>query len=377
MIPLVDLQAQHRTLKPELDAAYERVMQGTQFVLGQEVEAFERAFADFVGVEHAIGVNSGTSALHLALLACGIGPDDEVIVPAMTFIATAAAVSYCGARPVLVDVEPVACTLDPLQIERAITARTKAIIPVHLYGQMADMESVMEIAEAHGLTVIEDAAQAHGARRRDRNAGAIGRLGCFSFYPGKNLGACGEAGAVVTNDPAAAKQVRMLRDWGQETRYRHAVIGFNYRMDGLQGAFLRVKLGHLQAWNEARRAGAKRYEGLLKSSDLLLPAERPENRSVYHVYAVRHRQRDRLRAALADHGIATGLHYPVPVHLQEAYRYLGHETGDFPVSESIALEELSLPLYPELTPEQQDRVANAIATALEDSSGNVKAVGNV
>lgn len=376
MIPLVDLKAQHRALKPELDAAFERVMQNTQFVLGQEVEAFEQAFADFVRVDHAIGVNSGTSALHLALLACDVGQGDEVIVPAMTFVATAAAVSYCGARPVLVDVEPATCTLDPSKIERAITARTKVIIPVHLYGQMADMESIMAIAEARRLTVIEDAAQAHGASSSNGNAGGIGRLGCFSFYPGKNLGACGEAGAVVTNDPEAAKLVRMLRDWGQETRYRHAVLGYNYRMDGLQGAFLNVKLGHLDAWNKARRACAKHYDALLGDMDLLLPVEAPGNHSVYHVYAVRHRERDRLRSALADHQIATGLHYPVPVHLQGAYHFLGFREGDFPVSESIAREELSLPLFPELTPEQQDRVATALETALEDAGGIVSEVRN-
>lgn len=367
MIPFVDLKAQHRALKPELEAAFERVMKTTQFILGQEVEAFEDAFAAFVGVDHMIGVNSGTSALHLALLSSGVGPGDEVIAPAMTFIATTAAISYCGARPVLVDVDPVTCTIDASRIEPAITPRTKAIIPVHLYGQMADMEAISAIAEAHNLPVVEDAAQAHGATRNGQAAGSIGHFGCFSFYPGKNLGACGEGGAVATKDPEAAKQVRVLRDWGQERRYEHSVLGYNYRMDGLQGAFLRAKLNHLDAWTEARRNHAERYNELLKDSDLVLPVEGPGNKSAYHIYGIRHPERDRLRAALAERDIATGLHYPIPIHLQPAYSALGYREGEFPVSESIAREELSLPLFPELTMEQQEEVAGILLAQLADA----------
>jgi len=364
MIPLVDLKAQHRALKPELDTAIARVMDSAQFVLGPEVEEFEKAFARFVGADHAIAVNSGTSALHLALLVAGVQPGDEVITVAMTFIATVAAISYTGARPVLVDVEPVTCTMDMSKIEQAITSRTRALIPVHLYGQMADMDSVMAIAEDHNLIVIEDASQAHGALHNGRQAGSIGHFGCFSFYPGKNLGACGEGGAVVTNDGEVARQIRVLRDWGQETRYEHSVLGFNYRMDGLQGALLRVKLDHLNAWTEARRACAAYYQELLAGNSFVLPYEQPNNRSVYHVYGIRHHDRDKLRLALADREIGTGLHYPIPIHLQGAYASLGYRKGDFPVSESVAREELSLPLFPELTREQQEEVAAALQAGL-------------
>jgi dTDP-4-amino-4,6-dideoxygalactose transaminase len=362
MIPFLDLKAQYASIKDEIDDAALRVLASAHYVLGEEVAAFEKEFAAYCDTRHAIAVNTGTSALHLALLAAGIGPGDEVITVPFTFVASVSAICYTGARPVFVDIEPRTLTMDPTKLEAAITDCTKAIMPVHLYGQMADMAPIMEIAARHGIPVIEDACQAHGAEYRGRRAGSIGASGCFSFYPGKNLGACGEGGLVVTNDDATAATIRMLRDWGQEQRYHHTLKGFNYRMDGIQGAILRVKLGHLEKWTTARRTNARLYTSLLREVETVtLPMEGLDRRHVYHIYAVRSTDRDGLRQSLDAAGIATGLHYPIPVHLQKAHADLGHREGDFPVSEQAAREVLSLPLYPEMTSDQIAAVVEAIA----------------
>lgn len=361
MIPFLDLKAQYASLKSEIDAAVLGVLASAQYVLGEEVAQFEREFAAYCGTKHAIAVNTGTSALHLALLAAGVGPGDEVITVPFTFVATASAICYTGATPVFIDVEPVTLTMDPQQLEAAITPRTKAILPVHLYGQMADLDAIKAIADRHGIPLIEDACQAHGAELHGRRAGSIGVSGCFSFYPGKNLGACGEGGIVVTNDDEHASMIRMLRDWGQEQRYHHALKGFNYRMDGIQGAILRVKLRHLEDWTEARRAHAKRYSSLLKgSSEVKPPVEVEGRRHVYHVYAVRCRDRAGLQRHLLAEGVQTGLHYPIPVHLQKAHADLGYKPGDFPVSEAAAGSVLSLPIYPEMTARQVEQVVAAM-----------------
>jgi dTDP-4-amino-4,6-dideoxygalactose transaminase len=361
MIPFVDLRAQYQSIKAELDAAVAGVLESGQYVLGPEVAAFEREFAAKIGVKHAIAVNSGTSALHLALLAHGIGRGDEVVTVSMTFIATAAAIAYTGARPVFVDVDPVRYTMDPDKLEAALTSRTKAIMPVHLYGRMADMDPILAIAARRGIPVIEDAAQAHLATdEKGRYAGSLGVAAAFSFYPGKNLGACGEGGLLVTNDAAIDQQARVLRDWGQTRRYEHAVLGYNYRMDGVQGAILRVKLGHLEAWTTARRAHAARYDRLLGGSSISIPVTPSDAGHVYHIYAVRTPHRDQLRTHLETAGVSTGIHYPVPVHLQPAFRELGYTRGDFPVSERIGAEEVSLPMFAELTEQQIDTVVNAV-----------------
>lgn len=361
VIPMLDLRAQYAALKPELDAAVLDVLASGTYVLGEPVERFERAFAQYCGVKHAIAVNSGTSALHLAFLAADIGPGDEVITTPFTFVATVSAIIYAGATPVLVDVEPEAFAIDPAKVEAAITPRTKAIVPVHLYGQMADMDALQTIADRHSLVVIEDACQAHGAAYRGRRAGSLGLSAAFSFYPGKNLGACGEGGIVVTDDDDQMRTMRSLRDWGQAERYNHVLKGFNYRMDAIQGAVLDVKLRYLDDWTDARRAHAARYHQLLDGlGTVKLPAELPGRDHVYHVFAVRTRDREALRKQLASEGIQTGLHYPIPVHLQKAHADLGYREGDFPVAEMLAREVLSLPLYPEMTPRQVEAVADAI-----------------
>lgn len=360
MIPFVDLRAQHQSIKAEVEAAIAGVLASCQFTLGPEVEAFEEEFAAFCGRRYGVGVNTGTSALHLALLAAGVGPGDEVITSPFTFVATAAAIHYTGARPVFVDIDPQFYTLDPARLEAAITPRTRAIIPVHLYGQTADMAPILEIARRRGLTVIEDACQAHGAEYRGRRAGAMGEMGCFSFYPGKNLGACGEGGMVVTDDPDLARSLRMYRDWGAETKYHHVLKGYNYRLEALQAAVLRVKLRRLEAWTEARRAAARRYADLLAEGPVAAPAERADGRHVYHVYAIRTGARAALQAGLSARGVQTGIHYPFPVHLLPAYADLGHVAGDFPHAERAAAEELSLPMYPELSGDAQAQVVEAL-----------------
>jgi dTDP-4-amino-4,6-dideoxygalactose transaminase len=358
-VPFIDLKKQYLDIKDEILSAVANVFESTQFVLGKEVAAFEEEFAAYCGVRHAVAVNSGTSALHLALLAAGVGPGDEVITVSCTFVATVAAVMYSGAKPVLIDVDPVTYTMDPDLIEAAITPRTKAILPVHLYGNPADMDPILETARRRGLTVIEDAAQAHGAEYRGRRCGSMGELGCFSFYPGKNLGAYGEGGLVTTNSPELARKLRMLRDWGAEKKYQHVLKGFNYRMEGVQGAVLRVKLRRLEAWTEARRAHARAYSELLRNCGLRLPAETPGSRHVYHIYPVLTPQRQAFMGALNDAGIQTGIHYPIPVHLLPAYADLGYKPGDLPITEQIAGEEVSLPMFPELTRAQINAVCQA------------------
>jgi dTDP-4-amino-4,6-dideoxygalactose transaminase len=368
MIPLVDLQAQYRALKPEIDAAVLQVFEQAQFILGPAVSSFEKDFAAYCRTREAVGVSSGTSALHLALLAAGVGPGDEVITVPYTFVATVAAIEYAGARPVLVDIEPDYWTMDPAKLEAAITPRTKAIMPVHLYGQPADMDPILEIAGRRGIPVIEDAAQAHGSEYRGRRCGSLGQLGCFSFYPGKNLGAYGEGGAIVTDDPALATRIRLLRSWGEEVRYEHKFKAFNYRMDGVQGAVLGVKLRHLETWTEARRANAAEYARQLAGTSAVLPVQRAGCRHVYHVYVVRLAQRDAWRAALGEAGVQTGVHYPIPVHLQPAYQDLGYRAGDFPVAERVAGEVLSLPMFPELTVAQIATVADLLRAGLPAGS---------
>lgn len=359
MIPFLDLKAQYATIKDDIQDAIARVFETGQFVLGDEVAKFEGEFSKYVGAEHGIAVNTGTSALHLALLAAGVGPGDEVITVPFTFVATVAAIGYTGASPVFVDIDPQSFTMDPAQLEAAITPRTKAIIPVHLYGHPADMDPILAIARKHGLIVIEDACQAHGAEYKGRRVGGIGDFACFSFYPGKNLGACGEAGMVVTGNAKYAETMRMLRDWGQSKRYHHTMRGFNYRMEGLQGAILRVKLRHLDAWTDARRSRAAEYERLL-GSEVVRPSEMAWARHVYHVYAIRTTDRAEMQRSLSSHGVQTNIHYPIPVHLQEAWRELGYVVGDFPHSEKAANEVLSLPMYPELSNSQVEQVSAAV-----------------
>jgi dTDP-4-amino-4,6-dideoxygalactose transaminase len=360
MIPLIDLKKQYRSLKSEFDAAIERVLDNSQFILGPEVAAFEEEFSAYSGVNYGIGVNSGTSALHLALLAAGIGPGDEVITAPFTFVATVGAIRYTGARPVFVDIDPETFTMDPDLLEIAITERTKAIIPVHLYGQCADMDPICGIARRRGLVVIEDAAQAHRAEYKGRRAGSIGDMACFSFYPGKNLGAFGEGGMVVTNNRDYADKIRMMRDWGQSKRYYHDVIGFNYRLEGIQGAILRVKLRHLDRWTEVRRASAALYSELLSDSGVVTPKEASYAYHVYHCYVIRTEDRQQLVDALKADGIQTGIHYPIPVHLQQAHRDLEYGAGDFPHSENAAREVLSLPMHGDLTTDDVHVVSASI-----------------
>jgi dTDP-4-amino-4,6-dideoxygalactose transaminase len=359
-IPYLNLKAQYQSIKPEIDAAIAKVLESCQFVLGPEVAEFEKEFAIYCGTAQCIAVNSGTSALHLALLAAGVGPGDEVLTVPFTFVASVAAVLYAGARPVLVDIDRRSFTMDPAAIEGAITPRTKAILPVHLYGQPADMDPIMEVARRHGLVVIEDAAQAHGAQYKGRPVGSIGQMACFSFYPGKNLGAYGEGGAITTSNVEYAQKIRMLRDWGQDRKYHHALRGYNYRMEGFQGAILGVKLRHLETWTEARRKVVSLYNNLLADCTVETPAEMPWARHVYHVYTLRAEDRDSLHADLLSAGIQTGIHYPIPVHLQPAYADLGYGKGAFPQSEAAAKQVLSLPLYPELSSQSAKEVAENV-----------------
>jgi len=365
-IPFLDLKVQYQGMAAEIHAALDEVLHNTAFVLGPAVQKFEQAFAAYCGAKHCVGLNSGTSALHVALLCLGVGAGDEVIVPAMSFIATAWPVLYVGARPAFVDIDPRRYTLDPTGLAAAITKRTKAILPVHLYGQCADMDPILRLANQHGLPVIEDAAQAHGATYRDRRAGALGRIACFSFYPGKNLGAYGEGGAIVTDDADLADLARQLRDHGQKTRYVHERLGFNYRMEGLQGAVLDVKLRHLDAWNAGRRQVAARYDELLADTDVVTPAPCADGDHVYHIYAIRCEARDELKAVLQECGIGTNLHYPIPIHLQKPFAPFGYGPGRFPVAEELGRTELSLPMYAELTPEQIERVVAVVRQARGD-----------
>jgi dTDP-4-amino-4,6-dideoxygalactose transaminase len=359
-VPLVDLQAQLAEIEDEINQAIARVLRRGDFILGQEVRQFEEEFAAYCEAKYAVGVDSGTSALELLLRAFDIGPGDEVITAANTFIATVLAISNAGARPVLVDVDPQTYTLDIGAVEQAITARSKAIMPVHLYGQPADMDPILNLAGAHGLVVIEDACQAHGARYKGKRVGSLGHAAAFSFYPAKNLGAYGDAGVVTTNDAAVAQAVKMLRDYGQREKYHHLLRGYNRRLDTLQAAILRVKLRRLDAWNCARREHAEQYRRLLTGSLATLPIDAPYAESVYHLFVIRCIERDALKAYLHERGIASGIHYPIPVHLQPAYDDLNYGPGSFPISEKCAEQILSLPMYAELTPEQLAHVAGAI-----------------
>jgi len=363
-VPFVDLVAQHASIAAEIDEAISRVMRDADFILGREVDLFEREFAAFCQTDYGVGVDSGTSALELALRAFGIGRGDEVITAANSFIATAFAISSAGARPVLVDVDPRTSTIDVERLEGAISPRTRAIMPVHLYGHPADMDPILEIARRRGLVVIEDACQAHGARYKGRRTGSLGHAAAFSFYPSKNLGACGDGGMVVSGDPEAAEAVRRLRNYGQRRKYHHDTLGFNHRLDTLQAAILRVKLRHLEVWNAARCQQAALYGERLAGCPVALPQEADWAQSAYHLYAIRAADRDTLAARLRDRGIATGIHYPVPIHLQQAYRDLGYRQGDFPVSEGLAGQILSLPLAAELTLEQIGHVAESIGEFL-------------
>jgi dTDP-4-amino-4,6-dideoxygalactose transaminase len=369
VIPFVDLKAQYYSIKDEIDRAIANVLESSQFVLGKEVAAFEEEFAAYCGARYGIAVNSGTSALHLALLAAGVGPGDEVVTVPFTFVATVAAVYYTGARPVFVDIDPCSFTMDPNRLEQAITDRTKVILPVHLYGQPTDMDPILDTARRHRKMVIEDAAQAHGAQYKGRRVGGLGDLGCFSFYPGKNLGAYGEGGMVLTNNLDFANTIRMLRDWGQARRYHHDLKGYNYRMEGMQGAILRVKLQHLERWTEARRANATLYKQLLSDTGVAAPKELPYARHVYHVFAIRTAQRDALAENLNVRGVQTGIHYPIPVHLQKAYAEPRYHAGDFPAAESAASEVLSLPMFPELSRLQIEAVCEGVRNQMSKDSG--------
>ena len=364
-VPFLNLRAQYSSIKEEINRAVQDVLDSCAFAGGPFVQSFEEQFARFCGCQFAVGVGSGTDALWLILLALGIKPGDEVITVPNTFIATAEAISYCGARPVFVDVDPRTYTMDPTLIEKAITSRTRAIIPVHLFGQMADMDAIMAIGRRKGLPVIEDACQAHGAEYKGLKAGSIGIAAAFSFYPGKNLGAYGEAGAITTNNAEIADKVRCLRDHGQEKKYVHRFVGWNARMDGVQGAVLSVKLTHLEEWNSRRRSHALAYDALLRGiKGLITPTQAPCNKHVYHVYAVRVERRDDVLNALKKEDIQCAIHYPIPVHLQRAYEELEMTRGSFPIAERCADEFLSLPMFPELKQEELSYICDSIVEQL-------------
>ncbi len=354
----------------EINVAIQEVIESSSFAGGPFVAEFEEDFAAYCDAPYALGVGNGTEALWLSLLACGVGPGDEVITVPSTFMATAEAITYCGARPVFVDVDERTYTMNPAALQGALTAHTKAIIPVHLFGQPADMDPILEFAREHGLYVIEDACQAHGAEYKGRKVGMLGDTACFSFYPGKNLGAFGEAGAIVTGTTDLQEKIKILRDHGQVRKYFHSVVGWNCRMDGIQGAVLRIKLRHLEAGNERRRAHAAYYDTALSGIEgIVTPAHAPDVRHVFHVYAIRAKHRNELIKLLADQGVATGIHYPVPVHLQEAYQSLGYKRGAFPVAERCADEFVSLPMFPELTETQLEIVTNGVKTAVSNGKG--------
>lgn len=359
-IPFVDLKQQYNNIKSEIFEAVNNVLKSTNFVLGTEVKRFEEEFALYTGTKYAICVNSGTSALHLALLACGVGPGDNVITVPFTFLATAAAIKYVGAKPVFVDIDNVTHNMNTDKLEEVINDKTKAIIPVHLYGLPANMERINAIARKYKLKVIEDAAQAHGALYRNSKVGSLGDIGCFSFYPSKNLGAYGEGGAVTTNNPDYANAISMMRNWGLDNQGSQVMDGYNYRMDSIQAAVLRVKLKYLDSWIEARRLKAAKYNNLFLNSNIKMPIESDESRHVYHIYGIQVQERDNLNKKLNGLGINTKIHYPVPIHLQATYKYLGYKSGDFPVSEKLAEQELSLPIYPDLSEPNQSYIVENI-----------------
>lgn len=365
-VPFLDLRAHHAPIRQAISAAVDEVIDSNSFSGGPYVQRFEEAFAKYCGTDHAVGVGNGTDALWLTLLALGIGPGDEVITTPNTFIATAEAISLCGAKPVFIDIDETTHTMDPALIEGAVSPATKAVIPVHLYGQPADMDPIVSVARRHGLFVIEDACQAHGAEYQGRPAGSLGDVACFSFYPSKNLGAMGEGGAVVTADPNLADRLRLLRDHGQSRKYCHEVVGCNARMDGFQGAILNVKLSRLDECNEARRTVAESYRNLMGDlPGIILPLEAPGRRHVYHLYVVRVQDREGFMAHLARENIGCSIHYPVPIHLQKAYAGMGLGPGSFPKSEAVASEVVSLPMFPEMTSEQTEAVAGVVKTWLD------------
>ena len=359
-VPYLDLQAQYDGIRTEVLTALREICESSKFAQGPGTADFEAKFAAYCGVDHCVSSNSGTSALHLALRCLDVGPGDEVVTVSMTFIATAWAITYVGATPVFVDIDPVRRTLNPDNLEAAITSRTKAIIPVHLYGMPAEMDRIMAIADRHGLPVIEDSAQAHGAKYRNKRIGQFGQIACFSFYPSKNLGAYGEGGALITNDASKAQRARSLRDHAQSQKYLHDEIGYNYRMDSFQGAVLTIKLKHLDEWNTARIDRARLYTELLKDSLYKLPAHISDSEGVWHCYVIETPERDRVRSALQEVGIQSAVHYPVPIHLQKAYAHLGYRSGDLPVTEALCEQCLSLPIYPELSREKISRVASVL-----------------
>ena len=360
-VPFVDLQAQHRAIRDELNQAIQRVMERADFALGEDVVRFEEEFAAFCGTRHAVGVDSGLSALELSLRALGIGPGHEVIVPAHTFIATAAAVTFAGARPILVDVDPAMYNIDVAQVEAAITPRTRAIIPVHLYGLPAAVDAIMSLADRHDLAVIEDACQAHGAYYKGRRVGSLGHAAAFSFYPTKNLGGCGDAGVLVTDDAQVAERVRAMRNCGQREKYLHELAPFNHRLDTIQAAILRVKLRYLDQWNAARRRSAALYTEELAGSGVTTPCESPDATHVYHLYVIRTQERDGLQAYLREQGIGTAIHYPVPIYQQPYYAAAGFQPRKYPATEQLCGEILSLPMFPEMTPEQVEHVAATVS----------------
>jgi dTDP-4-amino-4,6-dideoxygalactose transaminase len=369
-VPFLDLKSHHLPMMSEINLAIQEVIEASAFAGGPFVNAFEQDFAAYCDLPYALGVGSGTEALWLSLLACGVGPGDEVITVPNTFMATAEAITYCGARPVFVDVDEQTYTLNPAALQSALTAGTKAIIPVHLFGQSADMHPIVEFARQHGLYVIEDACQAHGAEYHGRRVGGLGDAVCFSFYPGKNLGAFGEAGAVVTRNTELQDKIRILREHGQVRKYYHSMVGWNCRMDGIQAAVLRIKLRYLERNTELRRSHAAHYDRALTDlAEVILPVQAAWARHVYHLYAIRVKHRDEVMQRLAEKGVGSGVHYPVPVHLQEAYRSLGYQPGAFPIAERCASEFLSLPMYPELTSGQIEIVVDAVKEAHAGGKG--------
>jgi dTDP-4-amino-4,6-dideoxygalactose transaminase len=364
-VPFLDLQAHHAPMREEINSAIQDVIDKAAFAGGPFVAAFEADFAAYCNSKYAVGVSSGTDALWLALLALGVGPGDEVITVPNSFMATAEAITYCGAKPVFIDVDERSYNMDPAGLGKALTSRTKAIVPVHLFGQPADMDPILAFARKHGLFVVEDAAQAHGAQYKGRRVGTLGDLACFSFYPGKNLGALGEAGAVVTNCAELQEKIQVLRDHGQVRKYHHTMIGWNCRMDGIQGAVLRVKLRHLERANQFRRSHAAHYTAALDGiKGVLIPAQSAQLKHVHHIYAIRVQNRDEVMQRLADDGIGCAVHYPVPIHLQEAYRHLGYKRGALPIAERCATEFVSLPMFPELTPAQVEFVVQGVKQAV-------------
>lgn len=364
-IPLLDLRAEYAEIKESVDASIRRVVESARFILGDEVTNFEKDFAAFCRADHAIGVGSGTDALYVALRTCGVEAGDEVITTPMTFIATSEAISLCGAKPVFVDVESNTHNMDPDLIEAAITPRTKVILPVHIHGFPVDIDPILDIARRLSLRVIEDAAQAHGAEYKGRRVGTLGDMACFSFYPGKNLGAYGDAGAITTNDAELAKNARLFRDHGRTSKYEHQMVSFNWRIDALQAAILNAKLPFLEGWNRRRHEIALKYNELLKNCGAQLPVIDSGFGSVWHHYAINISSRDKVQKKLKDRGIETGIHYPIPLHIQPAYQFLEYAVGDFSVSEQVAKTTLSLPMYPAMADEQVQRVVNELSEALK------------